>query len=151
MILGKRLYPSANSAITHYTISCNISLYCDTEEVVYRYTQNVYCCISNVCVCVCVSIPMLIHIQTINTTEHLLLHTTLSGTLHHDQEHTSLPFLATAWYNQLVHFYGNAYINVHVTHSERVSTYWQAKFSANLPFLSALVMSAFRSNSSCAV
>ena len=23
------------SAITHYAISCNISLYCDTEEVIY--------------------------------------------------------------------------------------------------------------------
>ena len=36
---GKRLCQSAK--ISH-TISCNISLYRDTKEVIYRYTQNVY-------------------------------------------------------------------------------------------------------------
>ena len=54
-----------NPAISHYAISCNISLYRDTEEVIYRYTQNVYRCISSactydvcvlVCVCVCVCV-----------------------------------------------------------------------------------------------
>ena len=37
-----------NSAITHYAISCNIMMYRDTEEVIYRYTQNVYRCISSI-------------------------------------------------------------------------------------------------------
>ena len=32
--------------ITRYAISCNISLYHDTEEVIYQYTQNVHRCIS---------------------------------------------------------------------------------------------------------
>ena len=36
---GKRFYPSAKLS---YTVSCNISLYRDTKEVIYRYTQNVY-------------------------------------------------------------------------------------------------------------
>ena len=44
MFLEKRLCPSAK--ISH-TVSCNISLYRDTKEVIYRYTQNVYCCMSN--------------------------------------------------------------------------------------------------------
>ena len=44
MVLEKRLCPSAK--ISH-TVSCNISLYRDTKEVIYRYTQNVYRCISN--------------------------------------------------------------------------------------------------------
>ena len=64
MVLGKRLYPSANSAITHYTILCNISLYCDTEEVVYRYTQNVYHCISSMHVCMCVYMCMYMCVYT---------------------------------------------------------------------------------------
>ena len=42
---GKRLCPSAK--ISH-TVSCSIWLYRDTKEVIYRYTQNVYRCISNV-------------------------------------------------------------------------------------------------------
>ena len=37
---GKRLCPSAK---INYTVSCNIPLYHDTKEVIYRYTQNVYC------------------------------------------------------------------------------------------------------------
>ena len=41
---GKRLCSSAK--ISH-TVSCNISLYRDTKEVIYQYTQNVYCCISS--------------------------------------------------------------------------------------------------------
>ena len=36
---GKRLCPSGK---INYTASYNISLYCDTKEVIYRYTQNVY-------------------------------------------------------------------------------------------------------------
>ena len=44
MILEKGSIHLQNSAITQYTISCNISLYCDT---IYQYTQNVYHCISN--------------------------------------------------------------------------------------------------------
>ena len=44
MVLEKRLCPSAK--ISH-TVSCNISLYCDTKEVIYQYTQNVYRCISS--------------------------------------------------------------------------------------------------------
>ena len=45
MVLEKRLFPSAK--ISH-TVSCNISLYRDTKEVIYRYTQNVYRCISTI-------------------------------------------------------------------------------------------------------
>ena len=45
MVSEKRLCPSAK--ISH-TVSCNISLYRDTKEMIYRYTQNVYRCISNV-------------------------------------------------------------------------------------------------------
>ena len=45
VVLEKRLCPSAK--ISH-TVSCNISLYRDTKEVIYRYTQNVYRCISNI-------------------------------------------------------------------------------------------------------
>ena len=41
---GKRLCLSAK---INYTVSCNISLYRDTKEVIYRYTQNVYRPISN--------------------------------------------------------------------------------------------------------
>ena len=44
MVLEKRLCPSAK---INHTVSCNISLYRDTKEVIYQYTQNVYCCISN--------------------------------------------------------------------------------------------------------
>ena len=44
MVSEKRLCPSTK--ISH-TVSCNISLYRDTKEVIYRYTQNVYRCISN--------------------------------------------------------------------------------------------------------
>ena len=58
-----------NPAISHYYVSCNISLYRDTEEVIYRYTENVYRCISNtysvsvllfvsVCACMCVYVCM---------------------------------------------------------------------------------------------
>ena len=36
----------ASAKISHI-VSCNISLYRDTKEVIYRYTQNVYCCNSN--------------------------------------------------------------------------------------------------------
>ena len=39
------------SAKISYTVSCNISLYCDTKEVIYRYTQNVYRPISNLFNC----------------------------------------------------------------------------------------------------
>ena len=48
MVLEKRLCPSTKIS---YTVSCNISLYRDTKEVIYRYTQNVYRCISNSCTC----------------------------------------------------------------------------------------------------
>ena len=44
MVLEKRLCPSAK---INHTVSCNISLYGDTKEVIYRYTQNVYRCISS--------------------------------------------------------------------------------------------------------
>ena len=37
---GKRLSPSAKIS---YTVSCNISLYRDTKDLIYRYIQNVYC------------------------------------------------------------------------------------------------------------
>ena len=36
---GKRLCESVKIS---YTVSCNISLYRDTKEVIYRYTQSVY-------------------------------------------------------------------------------------------------------------
>ena len=42
MVLEKRLCPSTK---INHTVSCNISLYRDTKEVIYRYTQNVYRCI----------------------------------------------------------------------------------------------------------
>ena len=69
MFLEKRPYLSAKFS---YFMLCNISLYHDTEEVIYQYIQNVYHCISSVhvggcvhtcvrvcvytyvCVCVCV-------------------------------------------------------------------------------------------------
>ena len=54
MFLEKRPYLSAKFS---YFILCNISLYHDTEEVIYQYIQNVYHCISSVqvggCMCVC--------------------------------------------------------------------------------------------------
>ena len=69
MFLEKRPYLSAKFS---YFILCNISLYHDTEEVIYQYIQNVYHCISSVhvggcvracvcvytyvCVCVCVCV-----------------------------------------------------------------------------------------------
>ena len=34
----------------NYTVSCNMSLYRDTKEVIYQYTQNVHRCISSVCI-----------------------------------------------------------------------------------------------------
>ena len=43
MVLEKRFCPSAK---IRHTVSCNISLYRDTKEVIYRYTQNVYRCTS---------------------------------------------------------------------------------------------------------
>ena len=48
----------------HYTIciSCNILLCCDTEEVIYRYTQNVYRCISNTRVSLCVGVSMYVYV-----------------------------------------------------------------------------------------
>ena len=46
--IGKRLCLSAKNS---YTVSCNISLYRDTKEVIYQYTQNVYRPISNVQSC----------------------------------------------------------------------------------------------------
>ena len=52
MVLEKRLFPSAK--ISH-TVSCNISLYRDTKEVIYRYTQNVYRCISNSYAIICMA------------------------------------------------------------------------------------------------
>ena len=51
MFLEKRPYLSAKFS---YFILCNISLYYDTEEVIYQYIQNVYHCISSVHVGVCV-------------------------------------------------------------------------------------------------
>ena len=36
------------SAEFSHTVSCSVLLYHDTKEVIYRYTQNVYHCISNV-------------------------------------------------------------------------------------------------------
>ena len=48
MVFEKGSIHLQNSAITHYTILCNISLYCDTKEVIYQYTQNVCCCISTI-------------------------------------------------------------------------------------------------------
>ena len=53
MFLEKRPYLSAKFS---YFVLCNISLYHDTEEVIYQYIQNVYHCISSVHVggCVCV-------------------------------------------------------------------------------------------------
>ena len=54
MFLEKRPYLSAKFS---YFILCNISLYHDTEEVIYQYIQNVYHCISSIhvggCVCAC--------------------------------------------------------------------------------------------------
>ena len=47
MVLEKRLSPSVK---INYAVSCNISLYHDTKEVIYRYTQNVHRCISSVCI-----------------------------------------------------------------------------------------------------
>ena len=47
MFLEKGPICLQNPAISHYSISCNISLYRDTEEMIYRYTENVYHCISN--------------------------------------------------------------------------------------------------------
>ena len=44
MVLEKRLSPSAKIS---YTVSCNISLYRDTKEVIYPYTQT-----QNVCRCI---------------------------------------------------------------------------------------------------
>ena len=41
---GKRLCQSVKIS---YTVSCNISLYCDTKGMIYRYTQSVYRPISN--------------------------------------------------------------------------------------------------------
>ena len=59
MFLEKRPYLSAKFS---YFILCNISLYHDTEEVIYQYIQNVYHCISSVhvggCVCVHVCVCM---------------------------------------------------------------------------------------------
>ena len=44
MVSEKRLCSSAK--ISH-TVLCNISLYRDTKEVIYRYTQNVYCYVAS--------------------------------------------------------------------------------------------------------
>ena len=52
MDLEKRLCPSAKIS---YTVSCNVSLCHDTKEMIYRYTQNVYCCISS---CEPANLPM---------------------------------------------------------------------------------------------
>ena len=49
MVLEKR---SCLSAKISHTVSCNISLYRDTKEVIYRYTQNVYRCISTMIIIV---------------------------------------------------------------------------------------------------
>ena len=77
MFLEKRPYLSAKFS---YFILCNISLYHDTEEVIYQYIQNVYHCISSVhvggcvyvhaclcvcvhvCVCVCVCVCARVHV-----------------------------------------------------------------------------------------
>ena len=40
-------FPPSKFCAIRYTVSCNISLYCDTKEVIYRYTQNVYHYISS--------------------------------------------------------------------------------------------------------
>ena len=61
MFLEKRPYLSAKFS---YFKLCNISLYHDTEEVIYQYIQNVYHCISSVHVggCVCVHACVCVHV-----------------------------------------------------------------------------------------
>ena len=60
MVLEKGSIHLQNSVIIYHTISCNISLYRDTNEVIYRYTQNVYRCISSVCMYVCMYVSTVI-------------------------------------------------------------------------------------------
>ena len=63
MFLEKRPYLSAKFS---YFILCNITLYHDTEEVIYQYIQNVYHCISSVhvggWVCACVRACVCVHV-----------------------------------------------------------------------------------------
>ena len=82
---GKKL---CLSAIIIYTVSCNILLYRDTKEVIYRYTQNVYRPISNTYIHIYTYIHTYIHIhKEAQTQRHTYIHIHID-TQTHTQRHT---------------------------------------------------------------
>ena len=113
---GKRL---CLSAIIIYTVSCNISLYCDTKEVIYRYTQNVYRPISNTYIHIYTYIHTYIYTKR---HRHTYIHTHID-TQTHTQRHTYTDIQTHTHTHRHTDTYAYRHIYIHRHKDTHMHTY----------------------------